>query len=250
MPWSERQRAMLRAMGLRVWVRERAEPATTQGDAPRTAAAASSRSGDAPAATAVRGHAGAGNASPPVATATRQVSASPVPASQPAPAARAGPVAADWLVIGDPLGPNDAADGDAGRPQQERLLVNLLRAVRLSLDAPTRSGRAVMVAAALPGSANGLAGEPGLAALLESVRPRLILALGRAAAVALIGGDEPLGRLRGRVHAFHGVPVIASFGLAYLLRHPDDKARAWADLCLAVRTLEADAAGTGDVSVA
>ncbi len=74
--------------------------------------------------------------------------------------------------------------------------------------------------------------------LLGRVAPRLVLALGRGAARLVLDSDEPLGRLRGRVHAVAGVPVVVSFALAYLLRHPHEKAKAWEDLCLAVRALE------------
>ena len=50
--------------------------------------------------------------------------------------------------------------------------------------------------------------------------------------------DEPLGALRGRRESRAGVPVIVTFAPAFLLRHPVDKAKAWADLCLAVRSVE------------
>jgi DNA polymerase len=55
----------------------------------------------------------------------------------------------------------------------------------------------------------------------------------------LLGAAAPLGGLRGRVHGHDGVPVVVTFSLAYLLRHPAEKAKAWADLCLAVRALSA-----------
>ena len=48
--------------------------------------------------------------------------------------------------------------------------------------------------------------------------------------------DEPVGRLRGRVHYYQGVPLIVTYHPAYLLRNPEDKARAWEDLCLALET--------------
>jgi DNA polymerase len=73
-----------------------------------------------------------------------------------------------------------------------------------------------------------------LDAAIDAVRPRIILALGRAAALALLGIDEPLGRLRERVHERAGIPVVVTFALPYLLRHAEDKPRAWADLCRAV----------------
>jgi DNA polymerase len=74
------------------------------------------------------------------------------------------------------------------------------------------------------------------------VAPRCVLALGRGAAAALLGAAAPLGGLRGRVHARAGVPVVVSFSLAFLLRHPAEKAKAWADLCLAVGALAEPAA--------
>ena len=49
--------------------------------------------------------------------------------------------------------------------------------------------------------------------------------------------SEPIGRLRGRVHRCSGVPVVVTYHPAYLLRNLADKARAWADLCLAAEQL-------------
>ncbi|MEO8923980.1 MAG: uracil-DNA glycosylase family protein [Caldimonas sp.] len=144
---------------------------------------------------------------------------------------------ADWLIVGEPF---DAGTGGgagaviAAVSQQERLLFNMLQAVRVSRDAPARDARACHFAL------GGGAGQR-LDAALEGVRPRLILALGRVAAEALLGVDEPLGRLRGKVHERAGIRVIVSFPLAYLLRNPAEKAKVWADLCVAVRSLEAGA---------
>ena len=73
------------------------------------------------------------------------------------------------------------------------------------------------------------------------VQPRIILALGRFAVQSLLGSAEPIGRLRGRVHHYQGVPVIVSYHPAYLLRALPDKAKAWQDLCLALATLQAEA---------
>jgi tripartite-type tricarboxylate transporter receptor subunit TctC len=44
---------------------------------------------------------------------------------------------------------------------------------------------------------------------------------------------EPLGKLRSQVQSFQGVPVVVTYPPAYLLRNQADKAKAWADLCLA-----------------
>jgi len=40
------------------------------------------------------------------------------------------------------------------------------------------------------------------------------------------------------VHYYQGVPVVVSYHPAYLLRAPEDKAKAWADLCLAMNTFK------------
>jgi DNA polymerase len=73
---------------------------------------------------------------------------------------------------------------------------------------------------------------------IELVRPRLLLAMGRFAAQALLQSDEPIGRLRGRLHRWRDTPVVVTYHPAYLLRNPADKARAWADLCLAADQLQ------------
>jgi DNA polymerase len=75
--------------------------------------------------------------------------------------------------------------------------------------------------------------EPFLRRQIELLRPRIVLAMGRFAVQSLLGSSEPLGRLRGRVHRFEGVPLIVTYHPAYLLRSPLEKAKAWDDLCLA-----------------
>jgi DNA polymerase len=65
---------------------------------------------------------------------------------------------------------------------------------------------------------------------IELVRPAVIVALGRFAAHRLTGAEKPLGALRGRWMSYRGVPLIATYHPAYLLRNPSDKPRVWQDL--------------------
>jgi len=169
----------------------------------------------------------------------------------------AGPEAADWLIVADPSGeaedPAQPFGGEAGA-----LLANMLRA--LKLDPSPALGRPAAEPAArerqayislpvkcrpAPGVPSGPAEiqqcRPLLARQVALLQPRVIVALGRASAQALLGSDEPLGRLRGRVHHFEGIPVLVSYGLDYLLRSPADKAGAWADLCLALESAKGQA---------
>ena len=75
--------------------------------------------------------------------------------------------------------------------------------------------------------------EPFLQRQIALVQPRIILAMGRFAVQSLLRSGEPIGKLRGRVHRYQGVPLVVTYHPAYLLRNLPDKARAWADLCLA-----------------
>ena len=54
------------------------------------------------------------------------------------------------------------------------------------------------------------------------------------------GRPNAIGRLRGRAHQYNGVPVVVTYHPAYLLRNLPDKAKAWADLCLALDVLRGD----------
>jgi len=75
--------------------------------------------------------------------------------------------------------------------------------------------------------------EPFLIRQIELVQPRIILAMGRFAVQSLLKSSDAIGRLRGRVHRYQGVPLVVTYHPAYLLRNPQDKARSWEDLCLA-----------------
>src|SRR5688572_16653337 len=78
---------------------------------------------------------------------------------------------------------------------------------------------------------------PYLKRQIELVAPAAILCVGRISAQRLLGTDQPIGRLRGRVHDLDGVPVVATYHPAYLLRSPGEKRKSWEDLKLALKVL-------------
>jgi DNA polymerase len=55
---------------------------------------------------------------------------------------------------------------------------------------------------------------------------------------SLLQTQEPLGKLRGQVHHYRGVPVVVTYHPENLLRSAPDKAKAWADLVLALQTVQ------------
>lgn len=153
---------------------------------------------------------------------------------------------ARWLIVGEAPGENEDLQGEPFVGQAGALLDNMLKALGLSRAA--EGAQAAYIANVLkcrpPGNRNPqpeevLQCEPYLRRQMALLQPQVILALGRFAAQSLLQhsvpdvATMPLGRLRGQVHQYEGVPVVVSYHPAYLLRTPQDKAKAWADLCLA-----------------
>jgi DNA polymerase len=241
MRWSERQREMLAAMGVRVF------------DRPVAA-----------------------EAPPPVAAPARSPAQAPAPAH---PSARADIATLDWpglraavagcracglcesrtqtvfgvgneharlMIVGEAPGENEDLQGEPFVGQAGKLLDNMLRAIGLTRadDTPERQ---VFIANTLkcrpprnrnPDPAETAMCAPFLERQIELVQPRLLLAMGRFAAQSLLRTDEPIGKLRGRVHRWRDIPVVVTYHPAYLLRSLAEKARAWDDLCLAASNLE------------
>lgn len=81
---------------------------------------------------------------------------------------------------------------------------------------------------------------PFLIRQIELVAPQVIVAMGRFAIDQLLASDAPIGRLRGQVHRWRELPVVVTYHPAYLLRQPADKAKAWADWCLALSLVNDD----------
>ena len=83
---------------------------------------------------------------------------------------------------------------------------------------------------------------PFLVRQVEIIRPAVILALGLSAAQALLETKDGIGKLRGREHRYHGIPVIVTYHPAALLRNPAWKRPTWEDVQLARRILDSSAA--------
>jgi DNA polymerase len=148
---------------------------------------------------------------------------------------------AEWLFVGEGPGAEEDARGEPFVGQAGRLLDNMLAAIRL------KRGRNVYIANIVkcrpPGNRNpapeeALACEPHLHRQIGLIRPKLIVALGRVAAVNLLAREASIASLRGRLHRYRGIPLIVTYHPAYLLRTLPDKAKAWVDLRFAVDTMK------------
>lgn len=151
-----------------------------------------------------------------------------------------GPERPEWMVIGEAPGADEDQSGEPFVGQAGRLLDAMLRAAGFSRD------RDVFIANTVkcrpPGNRNPSPDElascrPFLMRQIELLDPRIVLAVGRIAANALLGRDESVAQVRGKVHRLavgdRSWPMVVTYHPAYLLRTPADKGKTWIDLCLA-----------------
>jgi DNA polymerase len=168
-----------------------------------------------------------------------------------------GVAQADWLVVVAAPTAEDQAQGLPMVGDPGRLLDNILRAVGLQREGLGPLGHSVFITSALkcappqernPQAAELAMCEPHLARQIALLRPKVIVAMGLVAAQSVLRPDAeriaglPLGRLRQQVWQHQGTPVVVTYPSAYLMRTPADKAKAWADWCMA-RTLALGHAG-------
>jgi DNA polymerase len=151
-----------------------------------------------------------------------------------------GDEAASWLFVGEGPGADEDEQGEPFVGQAGRLLDSMLGAMGL------RRGADVYIANVVkcrppgnrtPTPEESAACAPYLDRQIDLVAPRLIVALGKTAAVRLLNTEASLASLRGRVHRYRGIPVVVTYHPAYLLRSLPEKSKAWADLVFARRTL-------------
>ena len=151
-----------------------------------------------------------------------------------------GNPAAELVCVGEAPGASEDASGRPFVGQSGELLTKILAAISLRRED-------VFICNVLkhrpPGNRNPLPEEvvacsPYLVQQLELIRPKVIVAFGTFAAQTLLNTKLPIGKLRGSVHRYHGVPLIVTYHPAALLRNPAWKRPTWEDVQLARRILD------------
>ncbi len=147
---------------------------------------------------------------------------------------------AAWLFVGEGPGAEEDEQGEPFVGQAGKLLDNMLATIELKRGANVYIAN--IVKCRPPGNRNPQPDEAQacssyLQRQIALIQPKLIVALGKIAAVNLLGRDASIASLRGQLHAYRGIPLIVTYHPAYLLRTLQDKAKAWEDLCFAVETM-------------
>jgi DNA polymerase len=153
---------------------------------------------------------------------------------------------ADFVVVGEAPGASEDEQGVPFVGAAGQLLTKILAAIALSRDD-------VFICNVLkhrpPGNRNPEPNEvqacsPYLVRQIELLRPKVLLALGTFAAQTLLQTRESIGKLRGRIHRYYGVPLVVTYHPAALLRNPSWKRPTWEDVQLARRILDRANPGT------
>lgn len=79
---------------------------------------------------------------------------------------------------------------------------------------------------------------PFLMKQIAAIEPKVIVALGKTAASILLQTEEPITKIRGRIHRLNGIRVMPTFHPAYLLRNPAMKRYVWEDMKLVKKELD------------
>ena len=151
---------------------------------------------------------------------------------------------ARWMLVGEGPGAEEDQRGEPFVGQAGRLLDNMLAALGLDRTKDVYIANAVKCRPPhnrTPERVELAACLPYLDRQIALVQPRLLVALGRPAAQALLDRELAISAARGKRFERHGIPVVVTYHPAYLLRNPQDKARAWEDLCFARRLMAGEA---------
>ena len=143
---------------------------------------------------------------------------------------------AEWMFIGEGPGEQEDLQGEPFVGQSGKLLDNMLRALGMSRQRNVYIANIVKCRPPRnrdPEPEEAALCEPYLQRQIALLKPRLIVVLGKVAAHRLLRTDAPVSRLRGQVHDYEGIPVVVTYHPSYLLRSPNEKAKAWDDLCFA-----------------
>jgi uracil-DNA glycosylase len=155
---------------------------------------------------------------------------------------------ADLMFIGEAPGVDEDKQGEPFVGRAGQLLTRILRAMNFARED-------VYIANILkcrPDTPQGSFGNraptptemqtcrPYLVEQIEVIQPKVLVALGAVAVEGLLGMRGTMRELRGRWHAYNGIPLMITYHPAYLLRNqaPSEKRKVWEDMLQVLERLD------------
>ncbi|MDD3125363.1 MAG: uracil-DNA glycosylase [Candidatus Kapabacteria bacterium] len=139
---------------------------------------------------------------------------------------------ADILIIGEGPGAEEDAQGKPFVGRSGQLLTKIIEAIKFTRDEvfianivkcrPPENRR--------PEVNEIDACEPYLKRQIDLIKPQFILALGLTAVDTLFKKKHKMGDIRGKLQNYHGIPTLATYHPAALLRNPNLKRDTWEDV--------------------
>ena len=151
---------------------------------------------------------------------------------------------ADLMFVGEAPGADEDEQGEPFVGRAGQLLTKIIEAIGLKREDVYIAN---VIKCRPPGNRNPEPDEvercqPFLFRQIDAIKPKVIVALGKFAAQALLQTTEPITRIRGRESKYRGATLIPTFHPAYLLRNPSSKREVWEDMKKVRAILEGHAA--------
>jgi uracil-DNA glycosylase family 4 len=148
---------------------------------------------------------------------------------------------ADLMFVGEAPGADEDIQGIPFVGRAGQLLTKIIEAIELKRDDVYIAN---VIKCRPPGNRNPEPDEietcePFLFTQIDSIKPKVIVTLGKFAAQTLLRTEDPISRIRGRVFDYRGAKLVPTFHPAYLLRNPSSKREVWEDMKLVKKLLNA-----------
>ena len=155
---------------------------------------------------------------------------------------------ADIMFVGEAPGADEDAQGEPFVGKAGQLLTKIIKAMGFARE-EVYIANILKCRPDTPGSAYGnrpptpremQTCRPYLMEQIDTIQPKVIVALGAIAVEGLLGTRAPMRELRGRWDSFNGTPLMVTYHPAYLLRNqsPSEKRKVWEDMMLVLERLE------------
>lgn len=154
---------------------------------------------------------------------------------------------AELMFVGEAPGEDEDRQGEPFVGKAGQLLTKIIEAMGVTRD-DVYIGNVLKCRPDMPPGESGnrkpKAAEmetclPYLRQQIDIIQPRVLVALGATAMEGLLGETSPMNKLRGRWHEFNGIPLMATYHPAYLLRNQSlsEKRKVWEDMLMVLEKL-------------